>query len=64
MTAMFYDKGKTPMKTVHFGATGFIDYIIAPIMGKEDTDILKHIKREFGRLYVWWCAIRIYVMGI
>ena len=34
MTAIFYDKGKTPMKTVHFGATGFIVYIIAPHDGE------------------------------
>ena len=30
LTAIFYDKDKNPIKTVHFGASGFLDYTIAP----------------------------------
>ena len=30
MSAIFYDKGKTPMKTVHFGAAGYADYTVVP----------------------------------
>ena len=30
MTAIFYDNDKKQIKTVHFGATGYLDYTIAP----------------------------------
>ena len=30
MIAIFYDKDKTPIKTVHFGAAGYADYTVAP----------------------------------
>ena len=30
MTALFYDLDKMPIKTVHFGAVGYVDYTVAP----------------------------------
>ena len=30
MTANFYDKDKTPIKTVHLGAAGYADYTKTP----------------------------------
>ncbi|MFM7987032.1 MAG: hypothetical protein ACKPKO_47740, partial [Candidatus Fonsibacter sp.] len=29
-TAMFYDANKQPIKTTHFGATGYPDYTVPP----------------------------------
>ena len=30
MTAIVYDKDRTPIKTVYFGATGYLDYTTVP----------------------------------
>ena len=30
MTTIFYDKDKTPIKTIHFGAESYDDYTVAP----------------------------------
>jgi hypothetical protein len=30
LTAIFYDDNRTKIKTVHFGADGYIDYTISP----------------------------------
>ena len=43
MTAFFYDKDKTPIKTVHFGAAGYADYTIAP---HDEDKKARHIKRH------------------
>ena len=43
MTAIFYDKANTPIKTVHFGAAGYLDYTIAPHDEERKT---RYIKRH------------------
>ena len=50
MTAIFYDKDKTPIKTIHFGATSSPDYTEAP-HDEERRSTYIHIhkeKREWG----------------
>ena len=44
MTAMFYDKDKLPIETIHFGAQCYADYTVAPHDDDKQPDILKYIR--------------------
>ena len=46
MIAIFYESDKKQIKTVHFGATGYLDYTIAPHDEERRKDISKGIKTQ------------------
>ena len=47
MTALFDYNDKMPIKTVHFGAVGYVDYTVAPHdEEKKDNDIQRHQANE------------------
>lgn len=45
-TAIFYDENKTKIKTVHFGADGYIDFTISPHDKKKKQYINRHRSNE------------------
>ena len=50
MTAMFYDKDRSPIKTVHFGATGYLNYTIALFDEDRRNRYIKiHVENRIGR---------------
>ena len=65
MTAIFYDNEKKPVKTVHFGATGYPDYAISPHDEERKNRYIKRhkTKRKLERLYDRRRSIKIYIMG-
>ena len=46
MTAVLYDRGRTKIKAVHFGATGYTDYTISHDKEMRDRYITRHKANE------------------
>ena len=65
MTALFYDHDKMPIKTVHFGAVGYVDYTVAPHDKEKKERYVKNTK--LLRIGMFVCQLEhyqnIYFMG-